>query len=75
MKRGRKSTSWSIDPDRLKARCVLEGYTLKEVSVMTNHCPSWLTMCLYQGRMSEEGIRQLEELGIRRRSYVIRKID
>ena len=71
-----RSTSWAIDPNKLKARIILEGYTLKEASLMTHHCEQWITLCLHSGKMSEEGIRLIEEeLGIKRRFYVIRKID
>lgn len=72
----KKSTSWAIDPDKLKARIILEGLTCKEASIMTHHCPQWISICLHSGKMSEEGIRLIEEeIGIKRRFYVIRKID
>lgn len=67
-------SSWTIDPDRLKARVILEGYTLKEASLMSNHCSQWLSLTLNQCRISDEGIETLEELGISRRYYVLKKI-
>lgn len=72
----KRSTSWAIDPDKLKARIILEGLTCKEASIMTHHNPQWIKYCLWQGKMAEEGIRLIEEeIGIKRRFYVIRKID
>lgn len=71
----RPNTSWSIDPDRLKARLVLEGYTCREASIMTNHCPQFISQCLCQGRMTEDAIQLIEdELGIKRRFFVLKKL-
>lgn len=67
-------SSWTIDPDRLKARVILEGYTLKEASLMSHHCSQWLSRVLGECRISDEGIETLEDIGISRRYYVLKQI-
>ena len=72
----RPVTSYAINGKKLKSKLVLTGYTIKEASMMCHYDSNWLSQCIWKERMSEDGIKQIEQnFGIKRSTFVYKPFD